>query len=191
MPSIFPSASMTAAVLWYRPLARLSKSEAITTTPRFFASFPRASVLGPGIVSASLKFSWSSLWQKYRERHTSCVRMMWAPSREAFSARARVFPRVAAGSPEQACWRSPRVTLPIPGAERTAWVRCDALRPERLELRQDLPHDALVDDRLQGDPFRVAQRGNRRVSQGGDRRDDGVERPLRRVHLEAHLRLGL
>src|ERR1022692_2302898 len=75
MPSIFPSASMTAAVLWYRPLARLSKSEAITTTPRFFASFPRASVLGPGIVSASLKFSWSSLWQKYRERNSSCVQM--------------------------------------------------------------------------------------------------------------------
>src|ERR1035438_7836787 len=148
MPSIFPSASMTAAVLWYRPLARLSKSEAITTTPRFFASFPRASVLGPGIVSASLKFSWSSLWQKYRERNSSCVQMMLAPSREAFSARARVFPRLAAGSPEQACWRSPRVTLPISVDDLIERVLYDALRPERLELRQDLPHDALVDDRL-------------------------------------------
>ena len=44
-----PSASITAAVLWYRPAARFSKSDAMTTTLCFFASFANASVLGPGI----------------------------------------------------------------------------------------------------------------------------------------------
>ncbi len=37
----------------------------MTTTPLFLASARKASVLGPpGISSASLKFSWSSAWQK-------------------------------------------------------------------------------------------------------------------------------
>jgi hypothetical protein len=42
------------------PLARFSNSDAITTTPRFFASLQNASVLGPGIGSARSKFAWSS-----------------------------------------------------------------------------------------------------------------------------------
>src|SRR5271157_2446126 len=149
MPSSFPSASMTAAVLWYSPLARLSKSDAITTTPCFFASFPKASVVGPGILSASLKFSWSSLWQKYRERKSSCVQIMFAPRRAAFSARASALPVFSAGSSEQACWRSPRVTLPISVDDLVERVFDDALRTERFELRQNLPDDALVDDRLE------------------------------------------
>ena len=45
----------------------------MTTAPCFFASSPNASVLGPGIVSASLKKRWSSTWQKYCERNSSCV----------------------------------------------------------------------------------------------------------------------
>ena len=39
----------------------------MTTTPRFFASFWKAAVAGPGIFSASRKLAWSSLWQKYCE----------------------------------------------------------------------------------------------------------------------------
>src|ERR1017187_2708681 len=183
MPSRLPSASMTAAVLWYSPLALFSKSHTTTATPCFFASFSKASVVGPGILSASLKFPWSSLWQKYRERKSSCVQMMFAPRRAAFSARATVFPRLAAGSSEQACWRSPSVTLPISVDDLVERVFDDALGPERFELRQYLPDDALVDDRLQGDPFRVAQRGNRRVPQRGHRPYDGGERLLGRVHL--------
>ncbi len=73
------------------------------TTPRFFASFWKASVLGPGIFSASLKLPWSSLWQKYCERKSSCVQMMFAPRLAASLASASVFFRFAAGSSEQAC----------------------------------------------------------------------------------------
>src|SRR5271165_787421 len=191
MPSSLPSASMMAAVLWYSPLVRLSKTDAMTATPRFLASSWKASVVGPGIRSASLKFRWSSSWQKYRERKSSWVQIMFAPRRAASPARESVLPRLAAGSSEQACWRSPRVTFPISVDDLVQRVFDDALGPGRLERRQDLPDDALVDDRLQGEPLRVAEGRDRRVAQGRDRRDDGPERLLGGVHLEADLGLGL
>ena len=50
------------------------------TTRCFFASLQKASVLGPGMDSASWKFSWSSLWQKYWERNNSWVQMIFAPA---------------------------------------------------------------------------------------------------------------
>ena len=40
---------------------------------------PATRVVGPGIVSASLKKRWSSAWQKYCERNSSCVQMICAP----------------------------------------------------------------------------------------------------------------
>ena len=46
---------MMAALLWYRPGARLSKIGATTTTPASLAARPSASVLGPGTVSARSK----------------------------------------------------------------------------------------------------------------------------------------
>src|SRR5438552_3078573 len=52
MPLTFPSASMTAAVLWYKPGARRSNSDAMTTTPASRATLPSFSVLGPGTASA-------------------------------------------------------------------------------------------------------------------------------------------
>ena len=51
-PTRRPSASITAAVLWYSPGARRSNRGAITTTPARLATFPSASVLGPGTGSA-------------------------------------------------------------------------------------------------------------------------------------------
>src|SRR5207302_1497870 len=51
-PIMRPSASITAALLWYSPGARRSNSGAITTTPARCAARPSASVLGPGMGSA-------------------------------------------------------------------------------------------------------------------------------------------
>ena len=83
----------------------------MTTTPRFFASFWKASVLGPGIRSARRKFRWSSFWQKYCERKSSWVQRIWAPSLAARSAAARQVARFSLGSAVQACWRRPSVTV--------------------------------------------------------------------------------
>src|SRR6266480_1441929 len=77
----------------------------------FFASFRNASVVGPGMVSASLKYLWSSSWQKYWERKSSCVQMIFAPDFAARSTAARVFFRLAAGSGEQAVWIKPTFTF--------------------------------------------------------------------------------
>ncbi len=74
-----PSASITAAVLWYTPAARFSNSDAMITALYFFASLQNASVDGPGMVSASAKKRWSSTWQKYCERNSSCVQKIFAP----------------------------------------------------------------------------------------------------------------
>ena len=43
------------------------------------------------------------------------------------------------------------------------------LRAQRLELGDDFADDALVDDRLERDPLRRAELGNRRVAQGRQR----------------------
>src|SRR5207245_10281449 len=71
------------------------------TTLCFFASFRNAAVLAPGIVSASRKYLWSALWQKYCERNNSCVQMICAPSRAARSAARRVRFKLAPGAGEQ------------------------------------------------------------------------------------------
>src|ERR1039458_1242501 len=86
------------------------------TTLCFFASLQKASVVGPGIFSASLKFLWSSLWQKYCERKSSCVQIIFAPDFAARSARARVFFRFAAGLAETEVWISPSLTSVDSGA---------------------------------------------------------------------------
>ena len=62
----------------------------MTTAPCFFASFASASVLGPGIFSASVKKRWSSLWQKYWLANSSCVHRIFAPSFAARSSSAHL-----------------------------------------------------------------------------------------------------
>src|ERR1044072_3430652 len=81
------------------------------TARYFFASFWNASVLGPGIFSARLKYLWSSSWQKYWERNSSWVQMIFAPCFAARSAAARVFFRFASGSEAQAVWRIAVLTV--------------------------------------------------------------------------------
>src|SRR5260221_7415704 len=82
------------------------------TTECFLANFWNAAVLGPGMGSASLKYLWSSDWQKYSERNNSWVQIIRAPCFAARSASARVFLRLAAGSGEQEGWSSPSLTVP-------------------------------------------------------------------------------
>jgi hypothetical protein len=71
----------------------------------------KAFVLGPGIFSASSKFLWFSLWQKYCERKSSCVQMICAPDLAARSMSAMVFLRFASGLAEQSVWSSPNFTI--------------------------------------------------------------------------------
>ena len=78
----------------------------------------QGAVLGPGIGSASLKYSWSSLWQKYCERKSSCVQMICAPRRAAAAMRSRVRAKFSSGSGEQRDWISPSVTA----GDVWAWV---------------------------------------------------------------------
>src|SRR5437773_12530717 len=92
------------------PAARFSNREAITTTLHFRASLWKASVLGPGIGSASLKQPWSSRWQKYCERKSSWVQMICAPAWAARWAARKVFFKFAPGSGEQAVWTRPSTT---------------------------------------------------------------------------------
>ena len=82
----------------------------MSTTECFLANLCRASVVGPGIRSASLKFSWSSLWQKYWERNSSWVQMICAPWRAARSTSARVRFRLTAGEGEQLVCSRPNFT---------------------------------------------------------------------------------
>jgi hypothetical protein len=65
-------------------------------------------VVGPGILSASLKFPWSSLWQKYCERKSSWVQMMFAPRRAASLGEGERLLQVGRRIAEQACWREAR-----------------------------------------------------------------------------------
>ena len=97
LPEIFPSESMMTAVLWYTPAARLSKSEARITTLCCRATFPSASVVGPGISSASLNSAMSSVWQKYCERKSSCKQTICAPFLTASPMRAIAFLRFLSG----------------------------------------------------------------------------------------------
>ena len=54
---------MTAALLWYSPVARFSKMGTTTATPASLAARANASVEGPGTVSARSKSAASSRWQ--------------------------------------------------------------------------------------------------------------------------------
>src|ERR1700734_2531942 len=77
----------------------------------FRAILARALVLGPGMVSANLKNRWSSTWQKYCERKSSCVQMIFAPARAASSARRSWLARFFSGSAEQAICVRPTWTI--------------------------------------------------------------------------------
>src|SRR3954468_10432991 len=94
VPSRAPPASITAAVLWYRPAARRSNSDAMMTTFASRATRVRASVLGPGIGSARSNWAWSSVWQKYWLRNSSGRHTIsaprWAASRTFVTARSRL-----------------------------------------------------------------------------------------------------
>src|SRR3954451_19248292 len=81
------------------------------TTLCFFASLVNASVLGPGMVSATLKKRWSSTWQKYCERYISCVQMICAPALAARSMRRDWLTRFSRGSSEQAICVRPTWTV--------------------------------------------------------------------------------
>src|SRR4051794_5250967 len=81
------------------------------TTLCFFASFVNASVLGPGIVSATLKKRWSSTWQKYCERYISCVQMICAPPLAARSIRRVWLARFSRASSEHAICVRPTCTV--------------------------------------------------------------------------------
>ena len=53
LPKYVPSASIIAVVLWYKPSALFSKSEAIITTFSSLESVESTSVVCPGIASAN------------------------------------------------------------------------------------------------------------------------------------------
>src|ERR1044072_1220010 len=74
------------------------------TAPVSCATFSNSAVVGPGISSASAKFAWSSLWQKYWDRNNSGRQMIWAPSFAASRMRATAFARFAAGSVPHCIW---------------------------------------------------------------------------------------
>src|SRR6266404_1129848 len=93
------------------PAARSSKSEAIITVFFWRATLPRASVDGPGIVSANLKSSMSSVWQKYCDRNSSCRQTICAPFLTASPMREIAFFRFASGFDSQAIWIRPTLTL--------------------------------------------------------------------------------
>src|SRR3954463_16739310 len=93
------------------------------TTLCFFASLVNASVLGPGIVSASLKKRWSSTWQKYCEVNSSCVQRICPPCFAACSSRRSCLARLVAGSGAQLiCVRPTLTTWPLP-TERGSLMR--------------------------------------------------------------------
>src|SRR5882724_9865035 len=93
------------------PAARRSKSDPMTTTLASFATRASASLDGPGIGSASSKFAWSSVWQKYRERKSSGRQITCAPAFAASRTRATARSRFSRGSLEQRIWMRPKVTL--------------------------------------------------------------------------------
>src|ERR1035437_5901045 len=107
------------------------------TTLCFLASLRKASVLGPGIFSASLNFAWSSLWQKYCERKSSCVQIIFAPDLAARSTSASVCFRLAAGLVAAAVWISPSLTVD------------EAARFMRSSHRLVQPHGFIENDGLE------------------------------------------
>ncbi len=65
------------------------------------AAFASASVVAPGIGSASANSAVSSDWQKYCDRNSSCRQTIVAPCFAASPMRLRAFFRFFAGSGEQ------------------------------------------------------------------------------------------
>src|SRR5690242_2865604 len=110
-PTTRPSASITAALLWYRPGARRSNRGAITTTPARRAARPIASVLGPGTGSARSNMAASSRCAKYCERNSSGRHTRRAPAAAASATFAIAFSRFAAGSGDIAICTSPMAYL--------------------------------------------------------------------------------
>src|SRR5262249_13632112 len=55
------------------------------------------------------------------------------------------------------------------------WVLDDPLRARRLQTRNQVANRALFDDRVHGDPVRVAERGNRRPLQRRKQLEDAVQ----------------
>src|ERR1051325_2755953 len=82
-PTSRPSASITAALLWYSPGARRSNRGAIPTRPPCRAARPSASVLGPGTGSARSNRAASFRCAKYRERNSSGRHTRRGPARAA------------------------------------------------------------------------------------------------------------
>ena len=122
-PIMRPSASITAALLWYSPGARRSNSGAITTTPARCAARPSASVLGPGMGSARSNNAASSRCAKYCERNSSGRHTRLAPDAAASATFPTAFSRLTAGSADIAICTSPIVHLfgrvPVMGEKST------------------------------------------------------------------------
>src|SRR6266702_818365 len=108
-PTTRPSASITAALLWYSPGARRSNTGAITTMPACRAARPNASVLGPGTGSARSNRAASSRCAKYCERNSSGRHTRRAPARAASATFVIACSRFAAGSADIAICTSPMV----------------------------------------------------------------------------------
>src|SRR5688500_18534440 len=77
----------------------------------FLARFANASVDGPGIDSASAKKRWSSTWQKYCERNSTCVQKILAPFFSACSASASWLARFFFGSSPHVICEKPTLTV--------------------------------------------------------------------------------
>src|SRR3990167_10206002 len=89
---------MTATELKNLPTGFFSKSEHTITNLRFFAISPNASVAGPGIDSARLKWRLSfGTWQKYGERNSSGRHTTRAPLEATRSIPAIAFLRFVSG----------------------------------------------------------------------------------------------
>src|ERR1051325_123344 len=155
-PTSRPSASITAALLWYSPGARRSNRGAITTLPACRAARPSASVLGPGTGSARSNRAASSRCAKYRERNSSGRHTRRAPARAASATLAIACSRVAAGSGDIAIFTSPTVYFVGGGENRTSWI--DGLE-RRLHLVVRNPAQGHVRDVAPGD--RCGVRGDR------------------------------
>ena len=67
-------------------------------------------MVGPGIGSARPKFAWSSVWQKYWLRNSSCRQTICAPFRAASPMPAIAFCRFSSGSVLQRICTRPSVT---------------------------------------------------------------------------------
>jgi hypothetical protein len=108
-PSSAPSASTTAAELWYTPAARRSKIGTTITTASSFATRCIASTVGPGIGSARSNRSASVTLQKYGALNSSCRQMICAPRAAASRTRSIARSTFSCPSTETVSWMRPSV----------------------------------------------------------------------------------